>query len=66
VVVDAMLNAAEGAEFEVVASTVAIGRDAMAPAVGDRLPVQRASDGTAFVSIPDLPPGEVLVLVNRS
>jgi glycosidase len=66
VVVDAMLNAAQGAEFEVVASTAEIDRDAAEMAVGDRLPVQRASDGTAYLSVPDLPPGEVVVLVNRS
>ena len=33
--------------------------------VGSRLPVKRRADGTAFVEIRDLPPSEVLVLVNH-
>jgi hypothetical protein len=33
--------------------------------IGSRLPVRRLSDGTAFVEIRNLPPSEVMVLVNH-
>ncbi len=67
VVVDANLNP-EGGEMTVVANTAeaAAGTAAgMSHPVGSRLPVKRRADGTAFVEIRDLPPSEVLVLVNH-
>jgi len=67
VLVDADLNPA-GGEMTVVVSTSA----AVVPAngsvphlIGARLPVKRHEDGKAYVEIRDLPPSEVLVLVNH-
>ncbi|MGZ8395499.1 MAG: hypothetical protein ACXW3X_02380 [Rhodoplanes sp.] len=67
VVVDASLNP-EGGEMTAVANTAeaAAGTAAgMSHPVGSRLPVKRRADRTAFVEIRDLPPSEVLVLVNH-
>jgi hypothetical protein len=64
VVVDAQLNA-EGATFEVIAgSAQAAGAAIGGHHVGQRLPVKRR-DGAAFVEIRDVPPSEVLVLIDR-
>jgi hypothetical protein len=65
VVVDAGLNP-EGTAFEVVASSEQAGTGVTGShLVGDRLPVRRRSDGTAFVEIRDVGPSEVVVLVNH-
>jgi glycosidase len=67
VLVDADLNP-EGGEMTVIASTAAavVPADGSVPhLVGARLPVKRLADGTAYVEIRDLPPSEVLVLVNH-
>ena len=59
VVVDARLNAA-GTAFEVVASSEEAGTGATpSHHVGDRVPVRRRLDGTAFVEIRDVGPSEV-------
>ena len=65
VLVDAALNPAGSAMTVVLNSAQAADAAAGGPPVGARLPVQRAADGTAFVAIRDLPPSEVLVLVNH-
>ena len=67
VLVDAQLNQ-PGSELTVVANTFeTAGRSAIGVAhpIGSRLPVKQLPDGTAFVEIRDVPPSEVLVLVNR-
>jgi hypothetical protein len=66
VVVDAALNGATGVSFEVVANSAQAASPAFAGThpVGQRLAVAM-QDGTAFIAIRDLPPSEVLVLVNR-
>lgn len=67
VLVDAQLNQ-PGSELSVVANTFeTAGRSAIGVAhpIGSRLPVKQLPDGTAFVEIRDVPPSEVLVLVNR-
>ena len=66
ILVDASLNP-EGSAMTVAASSA---EAASAPGgerfpTGARLPVSRAADGKAFVTIRDLPPSEVLVLVNH-
>jgi len=65
VVVDARLNAPGGAFEVVVASEESAGAAAPSHHAGDRLPVRRRPDGTAFVEIRDVGPSEVVVLVNR-
>jgi hypothetical protein len=67
VVVDASLNP-QGGEMTVVANTAEAAAGTatgVAHPVGSRVPVKRLADGTAFVEIRDLPPSEVLVLVNH-
>jgi hypothetical protein len=67
VLVDAGLNP-EGGEMTVIANTAQAAAPSASDAahpVGSRLPVKRLPDGTAFVEIRDLPPSEVLVLVNH-
>jgi hypothetical protein len=65
VVVDARLNP-PGAAFEVVVnSEESAGLAAPSHRTGDRLPVRRRADGTAFVELRDVGPSEVVVLVNR-
>jgi len=68
VLVDASLNP-PGSGLTVIANTaqaVASSAGEIAHPVGSRLPVQRLEDGIAFVEIRDLPPSEVLVLVNHA
>jgi hypothetical protein len=66
VVVDARLNPGAGAAFEVVANSEESGTGAaISHSIGDRVPVKRRPDGTAFVEIRDVGPSEVLVLVNH-
>jgi len=65
VVVDARVNAPGGAFEVVVASEESAGAAAPSHHAGDRLPVRRRPDGTAFVEIRDVGPSEVVVLVNR-
>ena len=68
VVIDAVLNGAPGGTLVVIANTAqaASGAAYTGPhPVGDVLPVQHAADGTAFVSVHDLPPSEILVLSNH-
>jgi len=65
VVVDARLNPA-AASFEVVVSSEeASGNATPSHRAGERMPVRRRADGTAFVEIRNVGPSEVLVLVNR-
>ena len=67
VLVDSSLNPL-GGELTVIANTAqtAAGTAAgLAHAIGSRVPVKRLADGTAFVEIRNLPPSEVLVLVNH-
>jgi len=61
------LNGAPGAAFVVVANSAQAATPGLAVShpVGQILPVKRR-DGVAFVEIRDLPPSEVLVLVNRT
>ena len=58
-------NAPGGAFEVVVASEESAGAAAPSHHAGDRLPVRRRPDGTAFVEIRDVGPSEVVVLVNR-
>lgn len=67
VVVDADLNP-PGSGLTVIANTAETTKGSnigVAHPVGSRIPVKRLGDGTAFVEIRDLPPSEVLVLVNH-
>jgi hypothetical protein len=67
VIVDASLNPA-GSFFQVVANTVEAAQGASANVphpVGSQLPVKMAANGAAYLEIRDLPPSEVLVLVNH-
>jgi glycosidase len=65
VVIDARLNHT-GASFAVVVNSEEAGAGATpSHRTGDRLPVRRRLDGTAFVEIRDVGPSEVVVLVNR-
>jgi len=64
VLVDAALNP-PGAVLTIVANSVDVAGSASAQPVGSTLPVRRSSNGVAFVQIRDVPPSEVLVLVNR-
>src|SRR5262249_14452083 len=77
VVVDAHLNALDaaghpwseaGPQLEVIANTAQAaasnGYEGPHP-VGQRLPVQFAGDGTAYVEIQSIGPSETLVLINR-
>jgi hypothetical protein len=64
-VVDADLTPA-GSLMTVVASTAGIAGTAPGTlAVGSTLVVQRSGSGPAFVSLRDVPPSEVVVLVNH-
>jgi hypothetical protein len=65
VLVDADLNPPGSVMTVVLNSAEAAGAAPGRHAVGAPLPVQRAADGAAFVAIRDLPPSEVLVLVNH-
>ena len=67
VLVDAGLNL-EGGEMTVIANTAQAAEPSTSDAahpIGSRLTVKRLPGGTAFVEIRDLPPSEVLVLVNH-
>lgn len=66
VVVDADLNP-PGSQVTVVLNTLqaAHGGHPGFHAEGSTLPVQRASDGTAYVEVRDVPASEVLILVNH-
>lgn len=65
VVVDADLNPL-GGELTVVLNTAEAAGATATHAVGSRLPVRRAVDGTAFVEVRGLGPSECLVLVNHA
>ena len=62
--VDASLNVGSG-QFRVVVNTAEIAGAPVTHPTGSLLAVQRKPDGTAYLSIRDLPPSEVLVLDNR-
>lgn len=67
ILVDASLNP-ESTQMTVIANTVeaAAGSAAGVPhPVGSPVPIKRLADGTAYVEIRNLPPSEVLVLVNH-
>jgi len=67
VLVDAALNP-QGGEMTVIANTAETAEQSaggVEQPIGSRLPVRRLPDGTAFVEIRNLPPSEVLVLVNH-
>lgn len=67
VLVDASLNL-PGAQLTVVANSAEAAAGSAAGVshpVGSQLAVRRKSDGTAYVEIRDLPPSEVVVLVNH-
>ena len=64
VIVDAGLNPS-GSSLTVLLNTARAAGQSSGPAVGDRLPVQRRPDGTAYVAVRDLGPSEVLVVTNR-
>ena len=67
VLVDAALNS-QGGEMTVIANTAETAEQSaggIEQPIGSRLPVRRLPDGTAFVEIRNLPPSEVLVLVNH-
>ena len=67
VLVDAGLNP-PGSKLTVVANTAetaAGSAGGVAHPIGSRLPVKRLADGTAYVEIRNLPPSEVIVLVNH-
>ena len=65
VVVDATLNPPGSAMTVVLNTAQADGAGHAGPhAVGSKVTVRRAPDGTAFVAIRDVPPSETLVLVN--
>lgn len=63
VLVDAGLNP-PGSSLTVVLATAAVDGGA-GPAEGATLPVRHTLDGTAYVQVRELPPSEVLVLLNR-
>ena len=63
--VDAVLNPAGSVMTVVLNSAEAGGSAAGRHPIGSSLPVQRTADGAAFVAIRDLPPSQVLVLVNH-
>jgi glycosidase len=67
VLVDAALNSQGRAMTVIVntAETAAQSAAGVAQPMGSRLPVRRLPDRTAFVEIRNLPPSEVLVLVNH-
>jgi hypothetical protein len=68
VVIDAGLNGAPGAALVVIANTAQAASSAAytgSHPVGEAVPVRHASEGTAFVSVHDLPPSEILVLSNH-
>lgn len=67
VLIDASLNPS-GTDLTVVANTseASSGSPAgVAHPVGSRLPVRSMNDGSAYVEIRDLPPSEVVILVNH-
>jgi hypothetical protein len=68
VLVDANLNP-PGHTFTVAANSAESARGSAAGLshpIGSQVPVRRAADGRAFVEIRNVPPSEVLVLVNRT
>lgn len=68
VLVDAGLNP-PGSELTVIANTAETASGSaggVALPIGSRVPVKQLGDGTAFVEIRNLPPSEVLVLVNHA
>ncbi|MGH7313406.1 MAG: alpha-amylase family glycosyl hydrolase [Candidatus Rokuibacteriota bacterium] len=65
VIVDSDLNPVGGVMTVVLNTAEAGGGSGLAHTVKVRLAVQRASDGTAYVTIRDLPPAETLVLMNH-
>jgi glycosidase len=67
VLVDAALNPQDSAMTVIAntAQTAAQSAAGVAQPIGSRLPVRRLPDRTAFVEIRNLPPSEVLVLVNH-
>ena len=66
VVVDAELSPA-GSLMTVVGSTASIAAaHPGALAVGATVPVQRSASGVAFVSLRDVPPSEIVVLINHA
>lgn len=66
VLIDPSLNSPGGTMTVAANSAEAAGTAAGVPhPVGSSLPVKRRPDGTLFVEIRDLPPSEVLVLVNH-
>ncbi len=64
VLVDASLSA-DASQFRVVANTAELAGGSVTHPSGSLQAVQRKPDGTAYLSIRDLPPSEVLVLDNR-
>ena len=65
--VDAALNP-PGSALTVVANTAETGAGSgvgVEHPINSQLPVKRLADGTAYVEIRNLPPSEVLVLVNH-
>ena len=66
VLVDAALNPPGSAMRVALNSAEAGGAAGAAFPVGTPVPVRRRSDGAAFVPLRDLPPSEMLVLLNRA
>ena len=64
IIVDASLSP-PGSTVKVLANSAAAVATSLAQPVGSQLPVRRSSTGAACVEIRDVPPSEVLVLVNH-
>jgi hypothetical protein len=64
ILVDAELNPPDGVMTVVLNTAQAAGISAPHP-VGEAIPVQRTTDGTAYVDIRRLPPSEAIVLINH-
>jgi len=64
VLVDASLSAGSG-QFRVIVNTAEVAGAPVRHPTGSLLAVQHKTDGTAYLSIRDMPPSEVLVLDNR-
>ena len=64
VLVDASLSAGAG-QFRVIVNTAEIASAPVTHPTDSLLAVQRKPDGTAYLSIGDVPPSEVFVLDNR-
>jgi hypothetical protein len=62
--VDASLSAGSG-QFRVIVNTAEVAGAPVRHPTGSLLAVQHKTDGTAYLSIRDMPPSEVLVLDNR-